>query len=88
MIRYAITHRDRLAYRLACLALRLATPSYRAFVMTCSQRGVRDLYLNPPTPEDVQLIDGPGCTDACSEMHTFEPPCEQAIGDRSDGSDG
>lgn len=40
MIRYAVTRRDRLAYRLASAALRVATPAYRRFVTLAWQRGV------------------------------------------------
>jgi hypothetical protein len=49
---YAITRRDRLAYRLATAVLKLATPSYRAFLTVAWQRGVNDLYAHPPTSLD------------------------------------
>lgn len=58
MIRYTVTRRDRLAYRLAGIALKLATPAYRRFVTLACQRGVIDLYANPPQPGEALHNDG------------------------------
>lgn len=58
MIQYAITRRDRLAYRLAVLALRVATPSYRRFCELCWKRGLTDLYEHPPVPGEAHYFDG------------------------------
>jgi hypothetical protein len=57
VIRYAVTRRDRVAYRLASLALRIATPAYRRFVTLAWHRGVTDLYANPPEPGEA-FIEG------------------------------
>lgn len=44
---YRVTWRDRLAWRLANAALRLATPSYRAFVEVSCRIGVEALRPRP-----------------------------------------
>lgn len=44
--RYTPNWRDRIAHRLACEALRIGTPTYRAFVNRVNQRGMEALYAD------------------------------------------